>query len=78
MKDFVLYLVKSIVDQPEMVKIQEEESAEQMTIKLTVAKEDMGKVIGRSGKIIKAIRNLIRIKAIKEEKRVNLELVESE
>lgn len=77
MKDLLEYIVKSIVDKPDEVKT--EESANELgdvVLKLSVAEEDMGKVIGREGKIIKALRTIIRIVAIKNGKRVLIELEE--
>ena len=76
MKKLVELLVKNIVDQRKSVKISEESANSDHRIVLSVAEEDMGKVIGKNGRIIKAIRALLRIKAIKEGKRVYLELAE--
>lgn len=74
MKDLVEFLVKNIVDSPEKVKIEEgmHEGTDKLSIKVDQA--DMGKVIGKNGKVIKAIRTLLKIKAIKENKRIYLEL----
>ncbi len=77
MKDLLTYLVTSIVERPEAVKIEETQTPEGfVNLKLTVAPEDMGMVIGKGGRIIRALRNLARVKAIKEGKRVNVELTE--
>lgn len=78
MKDLLTYIVEKIVSQPDQVQVEEETlEGEVINLRLQVAPEDMGIVIGRSGNIIHAIRDLLRIRAIKENKRVNLELVES-
>ena len=78
MKDLLEYLVKNIVAQPEAVKIEATETPEGfVNLKLSVAPEDMGMVIGKGGRIIRALRNLVRVKAIKENKRVNVELTET-
>lgn len=77
MKDFVISLVRAIVDKPEKVEVWEDEIDELVRLRLKVDEEEMGRVIGRGGKIIKAIRALVRIRAIKEGKSVNLELLET-
>lgn len=78
MKDFLEFLVKAIVKNEDAVVITEETEGNDITLKLEVAQEDMGLIIGKEGKTIKALRNLLRAKAIKEEKRVNLDLVENQ
>lgn len=77
MRDLLKFLLSQIVDQPEQVKI-DQTSDETGTIILTaaVAPEDMGKVIGRGGKIISAIRELLKVKAVKANQRVRLILAE--
>ena len=75
MKDLLEYIVKSIVAEPDAVKISEENSEEGLLIKLEVAPDDKGRVIGRQGRVAQALRTLLRVKAAKEEKRVRLEIV---
>lgn len=77
MKDTLSYLVASIVDQPDEVSIQEE-TDETGTIHfvISVAQEDMGKVIGKEGKVIRAIRNVMKIPAMKQDKHINITLLE--
>ena len=75
MKKLLKYIITAIVDHPEDVKIEEEETEEQILIKISVHPEDAGKVIGKGGKIIKAIRRLAYILAIKRKKRFNIELL---
>ena len=72
MKSFLEYLLKSIVDDPEAVTVSE--AGDVFTLK--VAQTDMGKVIGKGGKIIKAIRDLARILAVKQNRRVSVTLAE--
>lgn len=77
MKDLLEYIIKSIVDKKEEVKITEGVDAEGgVLLTISVAEDDMGKVIGKEGKIIKAVRTIIRILAIKEGKRVTVNLEE--
>ncbi|MBI3980712.1 KH domain-containing protein [Candidatus Microgenomates bacterium] len=76
MKDLLLYIVKNLVTYPDDLKVEEEEQNNNVLLKLYVNKEDMGKVIGKEGKIIKAIRTLLKVRAINEKKRVDLQLVE--
>lgn len=77
MKDLLIYLVKSLVDHPDDVQVDESDNAGFTTLHLKVNSQDAGKVIGKQGKIIKALRNVVRILAVKEGKRVNIELVEN-
>lgn len=77
MQELLEFIVKGIVTKPEEVKVTEETSPEgELNLKLKVSPEDMGTVIGKGGRIIRAIRSLVRIKAIHEDKRVNVELEE--
>ena len=73
----VEHLAKSLVDHPEAVKVVAvEETPEAMTIELSVAPEDMGKVIGKQGRIAKAIRTVVKAAAVKENKKVTVEIVQ--
>jgi len=76
MKKLIEFIVSNIVDNPQKIKIEEEKEGSIIRINLNVAEEDMGKVIGKNGKIIKAIRNLAKIKAIKKGKKVFINLKE--
>ncbi len=79
MKDLLEKVVTGFVDHPKEVKVIEAPSEDGgTTYQLSVHAEDMGKVIGKSGKIAKALRLMLRIPAIKEGKRVNLEILESQ
>ena len=75
MKDLLEYIVKSIVAAPDAVKISEETSEDGLLIKLEVAPDDKGRVIGRQGRVAKALRTLLRVKAAKDNTRVRLEIV---
>ena len=75
MKELVEFIAKSIVNAPDDVVVTEEESEEGITLKLQVADDDKGRVIGKQGRIAEAIRSLIRVKAAKAGTRVSLEII---
>jgi predicted RNA-binding protein YlqC (UPF0109 family) len=75
MKDLVEYIVKAIVAEPDKVNITEEDSDEGLLIKLEVAPDDKGRVIGRQGRVAQAMRTLLRVKAAKDDTRVRLEIL---
>ena len=75
MKELVEYIVKSIVAEPESVTITEENSETGILIKLEVAEDDKGRVIGREGRVAEAIRTLLRVKAAKDNTRVRLQIL---
>lgn len=75
MKELVEYIAKSIVDAPDAVKVEEEVNEQGTTLKLSVADEDKGRVIGKQGRIAEAIRTLLRVKAAKASTRVRLEII---
>ncbi len=77
MKKALEYIVTSIVDNKEEVKIEEADQNGALELTITVASEDMGKVIGKNGKVIKAIRNVIKIPAIKQGKKIFVNLAEN-
>ena len=76
MKDTLHFIVSSIVDNPDAVGIDEQEEDGITNFILTVAPEDMGKVIGKEGKVIRSIRNIMKIKAMKFDKRIKISLAE--
>ncbi len=76
MKELVAYIAGALVDQPEAVQITETEEEGTIVLELRVAKEDLGKVIGKQGRTAKAIRALLSATAGKENKRARLEIVE--
>lgn len=75
MKELVEYIVKSIVAEPDKVNVTEESDDVGLLIKLEVAPEDKGRVIGRQGRVAEAMRTLLRVKAAKDDTRVRLEIV---
>jgi predicted RNA-binding protein YlqC (UPF0109 family) len=75
MKDLVEYIVKSIVAEPDKVSITQEDGEEGLLIKLEVAPDDKGRVIGRQGRVAQAMRTLLRVKAAKDDTRVRLEIL---
>ncbi len=75
MKDLVEYIAKSIVNSPDDVVVTEEETKQGITLKLQVADDDKGRVIGRQGRIAEAMRTLIRVKAAKKGTRATLEIL---
>ena len=77
MKEFIEYLVKQMVVKEDEVEVTEDKQDSQTTIFIKVAPEDMGMVIGKEGKNIRGIRALAKAKAIKDNIRVNVELVET-
>ncbi len=74
MKQLLEYIVKELVDQPEAVRVRERTSRGSVTLELTVASSDTGKVIGRSGRVAKAIRDVLGVAATRERKRVQLDI----
>ncbi len=75
MKELVEFIARSLVDSPDDVEVTEVEGERSMVIELRVAPDDMGKVIGKQGKIAKAIRTVTKAAAAKEGKRVVVEIL---
>jgi len=75
MKELVEYIAKSIVNLPDEVVVTEETDEQGITLKLQVADEDKGRVIGRQGRVAGAMRTLLRVKAAKAGTRANLEII---
>ena len=76
MKQTLVDIARAIVDNPDAVSVSEKVSGDTCVLELTVAKEDMGKVIGRQGKIAKCIRVVMRAAAAKQNKRVIVDIVQ--
>ncbi len=75
MKDLVEYIAKSIVNGPDEVQVEEETNEDGITLKLQVADEDKGRIIGKQGQVAQAMRTLLRVKAAKAGTRVRLEIL---
>ena len=75
MKELLLYIAKNLVDNPDAVSVNEI-PGETMTLELRVAPEDMGKVIGRQGRIAREIRTIIKTAAQRAGQKVNVEIVD--
>ena len=75
MKELIEYIAKSIVNAPDDVVVTEEEDEQGIVLKLQVADDDKGRVIGKQGRIAEAMRTLIRVKAAKAGTRATLEIV---
>ena len=75
MKELVEVIAKALVDNPDEVVVSEKEEGKNVTIELHVAAADMGKVIGKQGRIAKTIRTLVKAASSKDDKRVDVEII---
>ena len=76
MKDLVAHIARELVDKPEEVSVAEVEGKQTSVLELKVAKDDLGKVIGKRGRIAHAIRTIVGSVAAKEKKRTVLEIMD--
>ena len=76
MKDLLLYIARSLVEHPDQVTVTEIGDSDDLTLELRVAPEDMGKVIGRQGRIAKEIRALMSSVAQRQGKRISVEIID--
>ncbi len=74
MKEFVEYIARGLVDDPEQVRVTEQRVGDRVSIYLEVDQNDMGKVIGKNGRIAHAIRGLVKVAAMQEGVRANLDI----
>jgi predicted RNA-binding protein YlqC (UPF0109 family) len=74
LENLLLFLARSLVDEPEKVEVSGRETDSKVNLTLRVAPKDMGKVIGRQGRIVKAIRAVMKAASVKVNKRVNVEV----
>ena len=75
MKELVEYIAKSLVDNPDAVTVNEIDGEASIILELKVAPEDVGKVIGKQGRIAKSIRTVVKAAAVKHNKRVLVEII---
>ncbi|HHY37809.1 MAG TPA: KH domain-containing protein [Clostridia bacterium] len=75
MRDLLEIIVKALVDHPDQVEVKETEEGGSVTFELHVAPSDIGKVIGRQGRVVKAIRTVMKAAAIRDNKRVSVEVL---
>jgi len=75
-KELVEYIAHALVEDPSKVEVIEVEEGDQVRIELKVAKEDMGRIIGKGGRVANSIRVLLRVAAAREGKRVTLDVIE--
>jgi len=76
MKDLIAYIAKALVDYPEQVSVEEVEGNQTSVLELKVAKEDLGKVIGKQGRTARAMRTILSAASAKIKKRTVLEIIE--
>ncbi len=76
MKDLILYIARSLVEDPTQVKVNHQRRRESIKFQLEVAQEDMGRVIGKNGRVADAIRTLVNVPASGIGKKVSLDIVE--
>ena len=77
MKDLVEIIAKSLVDNPQEVHVNEIQGEQDLVLELRVAPEDMGKVIGKQGRVAKAIRTVVKAAALNEDKKVAVEIIDA-
>lgn len=75
MKDFLEYVARSLVDDPDAVVVEVSEADDEVTLTLKVGEGDMGRIIGRDGRIANAIRSLLRVMGTRDGRHVELEIV---
>ena len=76
MKALVEYIAKSLVENPDQVEVREIQNGNRVRLELNVAKEDMGRVIGKNGRVANSIRTLLRVAAERENKQAKLDVME--
>ena len=76
MEELVSFIAKNLVDEPDSVKVETREEGDTVVISLSVAPGDMGKVIGRQGRIAKAVRTVVKAASVREDKKYMVDIVE--
>lgn len=78
MQELIDFIARSLVDDPTQVEVEEFRRGAQVILNLKVAKEDMGRIIGKGGRVASAMRTLLRVAAVQEGRRASLDIVEPE
>ena len=76
LENLLLFLARNLVDEPERVQVEARETGTRVDLTLHVAPDDIGKVIGRQGRTIKAIRSVVKAASVKLDRRVNVEVAD--
>ncbi|MDX6412865.1 MAG: KH domain-containing protein [Gaiellaceae bacterium] len=76
MSELLEYLAKQLVDEPDAVRVERVDEEDTVVLRLHVAEDDLGKVIGRQGRIARALRTIVRAGSVRERRRVQLEIVD--
>ena len=76
MADLLEYLARQLVDEPDAVRVERVDEDDAVVLRLHVAQDDLGKVIGRQGRIARALRTIVRAGSVRERRRVQLEIVD--
>lgn len=74
MKELVEYMTKNLVDDPNQVRVRETVTPQEIRVDLHVAPEDMGRIIGKNGRVVNSLRVLLRVAAVRQGKRASLEI----
>jgi predicted RNA-binding protein YlqC (UPF0109 family) len=75
LKELTLQMARAVVNNPDKVKVEEVEGASMIVLELSVDPDDMGRIIGKGGRVANAMRTLLRTSAAKDGKRINLEII---
>jgi uncharacterized protein len=75
-KELLEFLARSLVENPDQVRVEETENADGVLLRLYVAKDDVGKVIGKQGRIARALRTVVKASAVKDGKQATVEIVD--
>ena len=76
MKELLEFLARSLVDHPEQVRVEQIDTPDGVLLRLTVAKEDVGKVIGKQGRIARAIRTVVKASAVRDGRQATVEIAD--